>query len=306
MKKSRGPLLRILAPLAVIALVGLGLAVHTGTGTPSSWGIYDIAAVCPLGGIEALISSKTIVPPLLIGIAIVIVLILIFGRAFCAWGCPIPLLRKVFGVSSKASTKRHRRKEASGQSESDTSVTKQSMEAKGMLDIPNNQRGGVHDSRNWVLGGTVLTTAVFGFPVFCLICPVGLTFATFIALWRLFQFNETTLSLVVFPAILLIEILVLRKWCHRFCPLGALMSLIARANKMLRPSVNKTTCLHEKGEACRHCAEICPEGIDLHDKKSSAPLSECTKCRVCAEQCPVHAISFPLLPKKNGQSGDAE
>ncbi|MFR1638333.1 MAG: 4Fe-4S binding protein [Eggerthellaceae bacterium] len=68
----------------------------------------------------------------------------------------------------------------------------------------------------------LLSTAVFGFPVFCLICPVGLTFATLIAVWRLFQFNEVALSLLVFPAMLALEVLVLRKWCSRFCPLGAL------------------------------------------------------------------------------------
>ena len=92
------------------------------------------------------------------------------------------------------------------------------MEAKGMLDIPNNQRGGVHDSRNWVLGATVLTTAAFGFPVFCLICPVGLSVATFIALWRLLQFSEATLSLVVFPVILVAEIVLLRNGATASAP----------------------------------------------------------------------------------------
>ena len=36
------------------------------------------------------------------------------------------------------------------------------------------KRNGKFDSRHAVLGGAVLTTAVFGFPVFCLVCPVGL------------------------------------------------------------------------------------------------------------------------------------
>ena len=45
--KRNSKLLRTLSVLAVIALVCLGLALHTGTGTPSAWGIYDIAAICP-------------------------------------------------------------------------------------------------------------------------------------------------------------------------------------------------------------------------------------------------------------------
>ena len=176
--KRNSKLLRTLSVLAVIALVCLGLALHTGTGTPSAWGIYDIAAICPLGAAEAALASKTVVPPMLIALAIGIALVVLFGRAFCAWGCPIPLLRRIFGLKEP---KRKRR-------------------ASDALDVPAAQRGGAADSRNWVLGGALLSTAVFGFPVFCLICPVGLTFATLIAVWRLFQFNEVALSLLVFPA----------------------------------------------------------------------------------------------------------
>ena len=40
------------------------------------------------------------------------------------------------------------------------------------------------DSRHYVLGGALLSTAVFGFPVFCLVCPIGLTFATVLVVWR--------------------------------------------------------------------------------------------------------------------------
>ena len=93
-RRVRASTLRVLSALGVAALVCLGLALHTGTGTPSSFGIADIAALCPLGGVEAAIASRTVVPPLLIGLAMVIVLTLLLGRAFCAWGCPVPLLRR--------------------------------------------------------------------------------------------------------------------------------------------------------------------------------------------------------------------
>ena len=181
---------------------------------------------------------------------------------------------------------------------------KRTRRASDALDVPAAQRGGAADSRNWVLGGALLSTAVFGFPVFCLICPVGLTFATLIAVWRLFQFNEVALSLLVFPAMLALEVLVLRKWCSRFCPLGALLSLASRLNRTFRPVSNEATCLRSsKGEHCHQCADVCPEGIDLHDASASAPMNECTKCRACADACPMHAISFPFLPKRVGEDG---
>ena len=353
--KRNSKLLRTLSALAVIALVCLGLAIHSGTGTPSAWGIYDIAAICPLGAVEAAIAAKTVVPPLLIAAGIAFVLVVIFGRAFCAWGCPVPLLRRIFGLKSPEEKKAAKEAKAKGAGITQVAEAKSAQVAEaatasgsgfaaaaqvdrpasaasvpgdqaqespaplttaetggssaplapatealkpGILDIPNNKRGGVADSRNWVLGGTILSTALFGFPVFCLICPVGLTFATIIAFWRLFQFNEVVLSLVIFPVILVLEVVVLRKWCSRFCPLGALLSLVSRLNRTFRPKSNESACLHTaKGEACHKCVDVCPEGINLHDTTVSAPLNECTKCRACADACPMHAISFPFLPK---------
>ena len=270
MMKRNSKLLRTLSVLAVIALVCLGLALHTGTGTPSAWGIYDIAAICPLGAAEAALASKTVVPPMLIALAIGIALVVLFGRAFCAWGCPIPLLRRIFGLKEP---KRKRR-------------------ATDALDVPAAQRGGAADSRNWVLGGALLSTAVFGFPVFCLICPVGLTFATAIALYRLVGFNEPTLDLIVFPLIIVAELTLLRKWCHRFCPISALMGLVANFNKATRPKIDPDLCLRKDGTPCTVCAAACPEFIDPAGDLGDRALAECTRCGQCAAACPADAIRF--------------
>lgn len=277
MRKST--VLRTVSALCVVGVVCVGLAFHTGTGTLSQWGIYEISAICPLGALESLIASKTFVPPVLIALAIAVVATLLLGKAFCAWGCPVPLVKRLFGVERRAS---------------ESKELEQPDESVELIDPDKPaKRGGLDDSRNWVLGGTLVSTAIFGFPVFCLVCPVGLSFATVIALWRLFQLNEMTLSLVVFPLILIVEVVVLRSWCHRFCPIGALLSLISRANRTLRPNSDASVCLKEsKGQKCDACAKACPEGIDLHDLVRSQPMHECTKCRKCADACPVHAISF--------------
>ncbi|MCI2242879.1 4Fe-4S binding protein [Adlercreutzia faecimuris] len=311
--KMRMATARTLAACGVLGLVGVGLALHTGTGTPSAWGLPDIAAICPLGAVEAAIASKTVVPPLLIGLAIVVALVAVFGRAFCAWGCPVPLLRRVFGRRSRgsASATGHARPAAGKPAEDAASGPAASADSRPalparVLDVAPSERGSAADPRNWVLGATVLTTAAFGFPVFCLVCPVGLTVATFIGLWRLLQFSETTLSLVVFPLILVVELVLLRKWCHRFCPLGALLALMARLNRTLRPTVDASACVACDGsDGCGRCAEACPEGIDLHHPAASAPMGECTKCGECGQACPVHAISFPFLPRRSAR-GDGE
>ena len=47
----------------------------------------------------------------------------------------------------------------------------------------------------------------------------------------------------------------------------------------------------------------CPEGINLHDVAAGeTTLNDCSKCRACADVCPEHAITFPLLPKKQAQA----
>ena len=147
------------------------------------------------------------------------------------------------------------------------------------------------------------STLIFGFPVFCLICPIGLTFATVLLVMRLFAFGDATWTVVAFPAIVALEILLLPKWCQRFCPLGALLSLFSGLNRTFRPQVNAEKCLREgRGKACNLCEQACPEGINLHDVAAGeTTLNDCSKCRACADVCPEHAITFPLLPKKQAQ-----
>jgi ferredoxin-type protein NapH len=154
------------------------------------------------------------------------------------------------------------------------------------------------DSRHLVLGGTLLSTVIFGFPVFCIVCPVGLTFASLIALWRLVGFNEPSWALLVFPLFLAFELLVLRKWCLKFCPLGALMSLMSIPNRLLRPEVDTKKCLREQGIDCSVCVSVCEEQLDPH---FPGGMHECTKCGLCKERRPAKAITIPVFavrPKK--------
>ena len=156
------------------------------------------------------------------------------------------------------------------------------------------KRDGVHlDSRHAVLVGALASTAVFGFPVFCLICPIGLSFATLIGLWNLFRFNEPSWGLIIFPIILIIEVVVLRKWCSKICPVSALVSLISRLNKTFKPKVDTSKCVREQGIDCHKCVESCPEEVDPHNNL----IPECSKCGACVEACPAHAISIKLLSR---------
>lgn len=94
------------------------------------------------------------------------------------------------------------------------------------------------------------------------------------------------------------------------CPLGgieallasktaiphAIISLVGRLAKPLRPRIEQTTCLEHDGKACASCFAACPAAINLHAEDAEAQLADCTRCGACKDACPTASITFPLLP----------
>ena len=323
MSRRTGRFWRTLTALAFLVMTAVGLAWHTGWGTLSSFGLGSIAQICPLGAFEAMLADRTFLPQAFFGLCVVAFIVVIFGRIFCGWVCPVPLIKRVTGVKDeKLSSEPQRCTTCLSQ----TSLSKNSSTEKGSLATEAHAKGCGASQTNdasdakaerslnpnlpekgpyIVLGGALASSAIFGFPVFCLICPVGLTFALMIALWRLFEFNEPSWSIVFFAGFLILELFVLRRWCHAFCPLGALMTLLARLNKNFRPSIQKDTCVScSAGIDCHVCRDACPEGIDLKAINSPELLARCTKCRACADACPTHAIHFPFFEKRQAKSAN--
>lgn len=293
------PKARALVFAAFVAFVVAGLAFRIGAGTPSAFGIDAIAAVCPLGALETMAGAKDVMlHPLLLLIAVVAIIVLV-GKAFCAWLCPVPWLQKLVRPKPSRKPAEPSADDATCGSSCDATCDATcgpSCAAEGacpscaLAPVGGKRDGFRLDTRHATLLGALGATAVFGFPVFCLVCPVGLTFATLIGLWHLFQFNETSWGLILFPAILAIEVLVLRKWCVNICPISALVSLISNANRTLRPRVDRAACLRERGIDCRACVDACPEQVDPH----SARIPECSKCGACITSCPAQAIRLKL------------
>ena len=320
-----GPRLRALAALAFFLLFLLGLAVHTGWGTASSFGI---AAICPLGNLEAMLASKTFLPRALVGFAVFLVVAALLGRFFCGWLCPVPWVEKAlsklrapgrrFGLGLKESPAASETPRTSACTTTNASSNTASESGKN---APRSCPSGASCASSsckdcalasrvkekadqatektpyWILGGALASSAVFGFPVFCLICPVGLTFALTVALWRLFEFNETNWAILWFAGFLVLELLVLRRWCSRFCPLGALWTLASRLNRFFRPKAREDLCTRmTHGVPCTICRDVCPEGIDPASVANDPMLlARCTKCGACAAACPTGAVHFPFL-----------
>lgn len=290
-RRARSRTLRALTSAAVFVAVGVGLALSTGTGTPSSFGWDAVAAICPLGALEAILGTWSVPVRVVVAIVAAALVVLLAGKAFCSWVCPVPHVQNLF------KSKGRREAEAAERAAAAEAACGRS----GMR--PHGSRLRL-DSRHGVLAGALLATAAFGFPVFCLACPVGLTFATFVVAWRFVQFNEFTWGILLFPAIVVAEVVLLRRWCGRFCPLGALLSLLSPANRTLRPRVDSQTCLRTaKGQSCKACAAACPEAIDPVGDRGLRPMDECVRCRSCVDACPVQAVRMPFLPR--GPKGTA-
>jgi ferredoxin-type protein NapH len=270
------------------SIVILGAVGSAGTGSLSAFGAKNISAICPLGYLETALAGQAIMPRLLISFLVIAGLTALVGRVFCGWICPIPLVRSL--LLNKADEGRQ------------FFINSSSLD--GVLrdgEIPKascSQTGSSVEKHSFsgltILSVTLASSAICGFPVFCLVCPIGLCFATVFALIRLLNFNEPTLDLIVFPAVIIVELVFLKKWCSKWCPVGALLSLFSRFNRSLVPTVDRSRCLEEsRNTRCRLCRDACSFDIDIKHGRGTGDISECTKCRDCATNCPVHAIQFP-------------
>lgn len=291
---KRIPMLRKVTLALVFAAVIVSLAFDSGLGTPCSFGIDKFFLLCPLGAIEAMIASKSIVPVTLISLAVMLVFSLLFGRAWCAWGCPAPVIRRFFRRELKGTTSVGGEEGTSSNSPASSACAGCAAAAKA-FDLKASLAHIGHDKRTWVLVAVLLATLVAGFPIFCLVCPIGLTFGTVGSLWHFFVDKQITMSCVVFPAALLVELVLYRKWCANLCPVAGLLNIFGQFARLGRPHINEETCLRCTGAAaCNVCTSVCSESIDKHSPAVAQALGECTRCGECAKHCPTASIELKL------------
>ncbi len=270
--------------LGALVLSLLALFFTQGWGSLSSWGLGAFAYLCPLGGLEVWLAGGGITGRAVLGVGIALLMIVLLGRFFCGWLCPTPLLKKAFTRTNRAR------------------VIPIHPVARQTVEVEREKSLSFSRFPYYSLLGVLGASMALGFPFFCLICPVGITFALVVGLGQLLLGYEVQSALWLFVLVLVVEILFLKRWCHVWCPLGALMRLLAHVNRLFLPKVEPQRCLHAQGVDCHVCREACPEGLDLTRPLTAQERSNCTHCHVCAEACPVEAIYFFQKPSRKTSS----
>jgi len=221
----------------------------------------------PYAALQMLVAGAALAMDLLIGVAVVVVFyMLIGGRAFCSWVCPINM------------------------------VTDAAAWLREKLEINRVQNGKVpvkRVARYWVLGLGLVISAVMGVTAFEFISPISMVHRGLV-----FGMGFGWAAIVV---IFLFDLFVLKNgWCGHVCPLGGMYSLLGKFS-LIRVHHDEAACT-----LCMKCKDVCPEQQVLHmiGKESIPVLSgECTNCARCIEVCDDDALEFSIRKLANKNIG---
>lgn len=246
---------RLIQFLLVVFVAYLGLKHQFGAaGSP-------IDAYCPFGGAESFytwITTGKMIPKTsisnLILLGSLLVVTLVAGGFFCGWLCPVGTVQDwLYGLRRKV--------------------------FKKPLAIPRRVDRILRYLRYVVLALVLYMT----------IANTTLWFESYDPFKVLFHFKlETTTAYVVLGVFLLLSLLIERFWCKYLCPLGAILSPLAKIGLI------KVKTTRECAE-CNLCLRQCHMGLEKIGQDG------CTQCLECATSCPTSgkAVTVKIGPRKS-------
>ncbi len=260
MKKIRFMILRRLTQFGLLGLY-IGANVFGWTvlqGNLSSSLLFEtIPLTDPYAIMQMTLAGAVLGFDVLLGALIITLFYLIIGgRAFCAWVCPVNLitdaankLRRVLGISQ---------------------VQKRVYMSRAI--------------RFWILGLGLLLSFVMGVAAFEMISPISMVHRG-----TVFGMGLGVGAIIV---IFLFDLFVHENgWCGHLCPLGAFYSLLGRFSliRVYHDAEACTACMKCK-EVCPE-----KEVLHMVAKRSeSVVMGECTNCGRCIEVCDDDALGFSL------------
>ncbi len=227
-------------------------------GTLSSSLLFDkIPLADPFAVLQMLSAGALLGANVLVGAAIIVLFYgIVGGRAFCSWVCPVNMITDLANWLRRIL----------------------------LLDKVERKVWVSRKARYWVLGLSLIVSAITGLAAFELVSPItifnrGVIFGMGMA-WG------------VLAAIFLFDLFGVKNgWCGHICPLGGFYSLIGRYS-LIRVRHDEPNCT-----LCMKCKEVCPETQVLYmiGKKSQiVDMGECVNCARCIEVCDDDALGFSL------------
>jgi len=223
----------------------------------------------PYAALQMLAAGAVMATDLLIGVAVVsLFYLLIGGRAFCSWVCPVNMITDLANF----------------------------LRAKiGLNQVQGIKQPASRKLRYWVLALSLIISAFMGVTAFEFISPISMVHRGLV-----FGLGFGWAAMLI---IFLFDLFVLKNgWCGHICPLGGFYSLLGKFS-LIRVHHNEENCT-----LCMKCKVVCPENQVLHmiGKESLPVLSgECTNCARCIEVCDDDALGFSIKSLiKNKTTGE--
>lgn len=221
----------------------------------------------PFAAIQIFLAGHVLHQKVILGAAIVLgFYLLVGGRVFCAWVCPVNPITDLAGW------------------------------LRSRLPIPPM----FHLSRStryYVLAASLFLSVTTGLAAFEWVSPIGMMHREIV-----FGMGAGAMALV---AIFLFDLLILKNgWCGHLCPLGGFWSLVGRT-ALVRVRFDKTTCTH-CGECGKVCPEPQVLNLRRLEETGFVSSGECSNCGRCTPLCPEGSLAFDLRPLVRTHNRQAE
>ncbi|MDR0250223.1 MAG: quinol dehydrogenase ferredoxin subunit NapH [Burkholderiales bacterium] len=226
------------------------------TGNMSSSRLLDIIPLSdPFAVLQVITSLHWPHTDALIGAAIVLVFYLLLGgRVFCAWTCPVNLvadlanwLREKWGIRS-------------------------------LFVIPSK-------TRYWALLLALVLSFILGVAAFEWVSPIAIMHRELI--------YGIGLGFIAVFGIFIFDLLIMaRGWCGHLCPLGAFWSIVGRTAQV-RVAFDDASCTR-CGDCVKECPEPSVLSFKEAAQHGMVRSGECTNCGKCIVVCPENSLSFNL------------
>ena len=223
----------------------------------------------PYAALQMLAAGAVIATDLLIGVAVVsLFYLLIGGRAFCSWVCPVNMI---------------------------TDLANFLRDKIGLNQVQGIKQPASRKLRYWILALSLIISALMGVTAFEFISPISMVHRGLV-----FGLGFGWAAMLI---LFLFDLFVLKNgWCGHICPLGGFYSLLGKF------SLIRVHHIEENCTLCMKCKVVCPENQVLHmiGKESLPVLSgECTNCARCIEVCDDDALEFSIKSLiKNKTTGE--